>query len=51
MHCKLFSEECAKKCGVAGYKYQLLLFSMVLSSSRILESVALCGGGYGLTAN
>jgi hypothetical protein len=37
--CKLFIDECAKKCGVAEHKHQALLISLVLALSGILESV------------
>jgi hypothetical protein len=37
MRCELFSDECAKKCSIAEYKHQVLLLSLALASSGILE--------------
>lgn len=39
VRCKLLIDECAKKCSVADYKHQAVLYSLVLASSGIFESV------------
>ena len=39
MRCRLIIDECAKKCGVAEYKRQVLLRSLVLASSGVFEPV------------